>query len=141
IESLKAAGVTGVAISVDSLDPRYHDRFRHGENALDDTLAAVQRLRTHRLDFVVQTTVTRGNRAEIPFIAEWAAERGAVAFNTYFIVSTGRADGMRGLEPAENEAVLTQLAALERTYRGRMLVRSKCQPQIMRHVHASDPDS
>src|SRR5690606_29723773 len=55
--------------------------------------------------------------------------------------STGRADGMRGLEPAGNEAVLTELAALERTYRGRMLVRSKCQPQIMRHVHVADPES
>ena len=141
IASLRDAGVTGVAISVDSLDARYHDRFRHGENALDDTLAAVERLRAHRLDFVVQTTVTRGNRAEIPLLAAWAAERGAVSFNAYFLVSTGRADGMRGLAPAENEAVLTELAGLERQYRGRMLVRSKCQPQIMRHVHAADPAS
>jgi radical SAM protein with 4Fe4S-binding SPASM domain len=141
IASLQEAGVTGVAISIDSLDARYHDRFRHGDNALDDTLAAVERVRAHRLDFVVQTTVTRGNRAEIPALAAWAAERGAVSFNTYFLVPTGRADAMRGLAPAENEAVLAELAALERTYRGRMLVRSKCQPQIMRHVHASDPES
>jgi radical SAM protein with 4Fe4S-binding SPASM domain len=41
---------------------------------------------------------------------------------------------MHGLPPAENEEVLTELASLERDFRGRMMVRSKCQPQIMRHV-------
>ncbi|HEX6133321.1 MAG TPA: radical SAM protein [Longimicrobiales bacterium] len=141
IGSLRSAGVTGVAVSIDSLDERYHDRFRHGGGALADTLAAVDRLREQRLDFIVQTTVTRGNRAELPRLAEWAAERGAVAFNVYFLVETGRGSGMRGLEPQENEEVLEQLVALERTYRGRMMVRSKCQPQIMRHVLAADGDS
>jgi radical SAM protein with 4Fe4S-binding SPASM domain len=141
IRSLQDAGVTGVAISIDSLDARYHDRFRHGEGALEETLAAVERLRARRLDFVVQTTVTRGNRAELPALAAWAAEQGAVSFNVYFLVSTGRADGMHGLSPGENELVLAELAGMERAFRGRMLIRSKCQPQIMRHVHATDPAS
>ena len=30
IRSLKDAGVQGVAVSIDSLDAQYHDRFRHG---------------------------------------------------------------------------------------------------------------
>jgi len=141
IRSLEAAGVTGVAISVDSLDERYHDRFRHGGGALRDTLDAVERLREEELDFVVQTSLTRGNRREIPALAAWAADRGAVSFNVYFLVSTGRGEAMRGLSPAENEDVLHELAILEQAYRGRMLVRSKCQPQIMRHAYATDPES
>ncbi|HET6342824.1 MAG TPA: radical SAM protein [Gemmatimonadota bacterium] len=141
IETLKQAGVQGVAVSVDSLDPVYHDRFRHGDGALEETLAAVERLRKQRLDFIVQTSVTRGNRAEIPGIAEWAAGKGAVGFNVYFLVQTGRGAGMRGLTPAENEEVLAELVRLEARYRGRMMVRSKCMPQIMRHVHARGGDS
>ncbi len=141
IASLKSAGLLGVAISVDSLDSRYHDRFRHGTGALGDTLAAVRRLRTHRLDFVVQTTLTRGNRAELPALVGWAAEQGAVSFNLYFLVRTGRGGRMRGLAPEENEEVLRELVVLERCYRGRMLVRAKCQPQIMRHVYEADPGS
>ncbi|HEX7050007.1 MAG TPA: radical SAM protein [Longimicrobiales bacterium] len=141
IASLEAAGVTGVAISVDSLDGRYHDRFRHGDGALADTLAAVERLREQRLDFVIQTTVTRGNKDELPALAAWAAERGAVSFNVYFLVATGRGAAMPGLTPPENEEVLSTLVRLQREYRGRMMVRSKCQPQIMRHVYESDPDS
>ncbi len=73
IASLMDAGVQGVAVSVDSLDPVYHDRFRHGAGALSDTLAAVERLSDNRLDLVLQTTVTRGNRAEIGRLASLAA--------------------------------------------------------------------
>ncbi len=141
IASLMEAGVQGVAVSVDSLDPVYHDRFRHGAGALSDTLAAVERLSDNRLDLVLQTTVTRGNRAEIGRLASLAADFGAVAFNVYFVVATGRAGSMKGMSTAENDDVLAELAELERDYRGRMLVRSKCQPQIMRHVYDSDPDS
>lgn len=141
IGSLMEAGVRGVAISVDSLEARYHDRFRHGESALADTLAAVERLRARRLDFVVQTTLTRGNRDELQALVDWAARAGAVSFNLYFLVATGRGEGMRGLSPAENEEVLAELAGLQKAYRGRMLVRSKCQPALMRHVHRSDPES
>jgi radical SAM protein with 4Fe4S-binding SPASM domain len=145
IASLQCAGVKGVAVSIDSLDERYHDRFRHGEGSLRETLTAVERCRTHGLDFIVQTTVTRGNRDELPALAAWAAERGAVAFNVYFVVPTGRAEGMTGLAPEENDRVLRGLLELERTYRGAMMVRSKCQPQIMRHVvgagASADPDS
>ncbi|HEY8469019.1 MAG TPA: radical SAM protein [Longimicrobiales bacterium] len=141
IASLKDAGVRGVAVSVDSLDPTYHDRFRHGNGALEDTLAAVQWLREQRIDFVIQTTLTRGNRAELERLVAWAAEQGAVAFNLYFVVATGRAQRMGGLSPAENEEVLRELVRLQREYLGRMMIRSKCQPQIMRHVHSLDPDS
>lgn len=141
IASLQEAGVSGVAVSVDSLEERYHDRFRHGGGALADTLAAVERMREAGLDFVVQTTLTRGNRDQVRAIAGWAAEAGAVCFNLYFLVETGRGEGMRGLPPEENEAVLGELVDLGRDYRGRMMVRSKCQPQIMRLIHQRDPGS
>ena len=141
IASLQAAGVSGVAVSVDSLDERYHDRFRHGGGALGDTLAAIGRLREARLDFLVQTTVTPGNRAELAALTAWAAEAGAVCFNVYFLVETGRGAGMRSLTPAENDEVLGELVELGERYRGEMMVRSKCQPQIMRHVWKRDPGS
>jgi radical SAM protein with 4Fe4S-binding SPASM domain len=141
IDSLKAAGVRGVAVSVDSLDPIYHDRFRHGSGALAATLAAVDRLAEHELDFIVQTSLTRGNRGELSALVAWAAKKGAVSFNLYFLVPTGRGEGMRGLTPEENEEVLAELLELEQEYRGRLMVRSKCQPQLMRHVIAAGVES
>lgn len=141
IGSLREAGVRGVAVSIDSLRPDYHDRFRHGSGALEATLEAVERLREARLDFVVQTSLTRGNRSELAELVAWSADRGAVAFNLYFLVSTGRGEGMHGLGPEENEEVLAELARLQGEYRGKLMVRSKCAPHLMRHVHRTDPDS
>ncbi len=141
IAGLKAAGVRGFAVSVDSLRPAYHDNFRHGRGSLADTQGALARLTRQRLDFIIQTTVTKGNRAELAALVEWAARQGAVSFNCYFLVSTGRGAALTDLAPADYEAVLADLARWEREYRGRMLVRAKCAPHFMRHVHQLDPES
>jgi len=141
IAALTDAGVRGVAVSVDSLRPSYHDNFRHGRGALADVQAAVARLRAARLDFIVQTTVTRGNRAELGALVAWSADQGAVSFNCYFLVPTGRGAALSDLTPADYEAVLADLARWERAYRGRILVRAKCAPHFMRLVHQTDPES
>jgi radical SAM protein with 4Fe4S-binding SPASM domain len=141
IRRLKDHGVQGVAVSVDSLDASYHDRFRRGHGALAETLAAVDRLAASELDFLVQTTITRGNRSELRDLVTWSAERGAVAFNTYFLVATGRAAKMSNLSAAEYEDALTELVGLHREYVGRMMVRAKCAPQFMRLVREHAPES
>ena len=56
-------------------------------------------------------------------------------------MATGRGAALSDLAPAEYEGVLADLARWERDYRGRMLVRAKCAPHFMRHVHRTDPDS
>jgi len=141
IAALVEAGVRGVAVSVDSLRPSYHDNFRRGRGALADVQGALARLRAARLDFIVQTTVTKGNRAELGALVAWSADEGAVSFNCYFLVATGRGAALSDLAPADYEAVLADLARWERSYRGRMLVRAKCAPHFMRLVHQTDPDS
>jgi AdoMet-dependent heme synthase len=141
IAGLKNAGVSGVAVSVDSLRPSYHDNFRHGRGALADVQAALVRLTAARLDFIIQTTVTKGNRTELERVVAWSAEQGAVAFNCYFLVPTGRGASLTDLSPIDTEAVLADLARWQREYRGRMMVRAKCAPHFMRHVYATDPDS
>ncbi len=141
IAALKDAGVRGFAVSVDSLRSSYHDNFRHGQGALADTQAAIQRLRAKRLDFIIQTTASKGNRTELERLVAWSAEQGAVAFNCYFLVPTGRGAGLSDLSPVDYEAVLGDLARWQHDYRGTMLVRAKCAPHFMRHVHESDPES
>jgi len=141
IGALKDAGVSGVAVSVDSLEPVYHDRFRHGAGSLAATTKALERLRAGRLDFVIQTTVTKGNRTELERLVTWAAEQGAVAFNCYFLVPTGRGARLSDLDAQGYEAVLEDLVRYHSAYLGRMMVRAKCAPHFMRHVHAATPDS
>jgi radical SAM protein with 4Fe4S-binding SPASM domain len=138
---LKGAGVSGVAVSVDSLEHERHDLFRGGLRALERTVEALSRLREARLDFVVQTTATPGNAGEVPALVDWAAEQGAVCFNLYFLVPTGRGSGLMDLAAERIEDLLGMLAEAERRYRGTMMVRAKCAPHFMRHVHQATPDS
>ena len=138
---LKSAGVTGVAVSIDSLDSHRHDNFRHGAGSLEATTAALARLREHRLDFIIQTTATKGNRTEIGRIIEWAAQQGAVSFNLYFLVPTGRGARLSDLDAAAHEALLEELVEYHRRYLGRMMVRAKCAPHFMRLLHRRAPDS
>lgn len=141
IEELQTAGVSGVAVSVESLRPTYHDRFRRGHGSLEATRAAVERLCHHGLDFVIQTTLTRGNRGELTPMVEWAAAQGAVSFNAYFLVSTGRGARLTDLSPREYEECLTELVDLHERFLGTMMVRAKCAPHFMRLVHQRAPDS
>ncbi|HEY8233905.1 MAG TPA: radical SAM protein, partial [Vicinamibacteria bacterium] len=141
VAMLKRAGVSGVAVSVDSLDAETHDHFRGGAHALERTKEALSRLREHRIDFVVQTTATPQNAAEIPALLEWSAAEGAVCFNLYFLVPTGRGVDLTDLAPERIETLLAELAAAESRYRGAMMVRAKCAPHFMRHVHHADADS
>lgn len=141
IAELRDAGVTGVAVSVDSLEPRHHDNFRHGPGSLAATTAALGRLRRHRLDFIIQTTVTKTSRTELGRLVPWAAEQGAVCFNAYFLVATGRGARLSDLAPDEYEAALAELASHAQAYLGRMMVRAKCAPHFMRQVHRQTPDS
>jgi radical SAM protein with 4Fe4S-binding SPASM domain len=141
IASLMAAGVTGVAVSVDSLDARRHDAFRHGSGAFEATAAAITRLGAHRLDFIVQTTVTRRTRHELGQLVTWAAEQGAVSFNAYFLVATGRGARLTDLSPTEYEDALAELVEHQRRQLGRMMVRAKCAPHFMRLAHQRAPDS
>lgn len=141
IRRLKDAGVTGVAVSVDSLDATYHDRFRRSHGSLNETLGAVDRLATHELDFIIQTTITKANRHETESLVAWAAEKGAVSFNAYFLVSTGRGTRMSDLSASDYNDALSNLVDLHVQYLGRMMVRAKCAPHFMRLVYERAPDS
>jgi radical SAM protein with 4Fe4S-binding SPASM domain len=141
IAALVAAGVTGVAVSVDSLDARRHDAFRHGHGALVATTDAIARLRAHRLDFIVQATVHRGNRGELAALVDWAADEGATAFNAYFLVATGRGARLTDLTADEYEGALAELVTHHQRHLGRMMVRAKCAPHFMRLVHQMTPAS
>jgi len=141
IASLKEAGVTGFAVSIDSLESEVHDDFRHGDGALRHTLESIENLRKAELDFIVQTTLTRENFHELEAMVAFSADKGAVSFNLYFLVETGRGSEMKELSPAMNDDALRRLAVLQKEYRGRIMIRSKCQPAYMRHVYDQDPDS
>ena len=141
VKEMMRCGVKGVGISLDSIGPSYHDRFRGLEGAWERTVSAMKALRRNSLDFQVQLTVTRENYTEIPDIIGYAYEKGAKAVNIFFLVCTGRGQEMTDITPEQYEETLEYLVRAERDYEGKMMVRARCAPHFLRIAHKLNPDS
>ena len=66
VEKMQQHGVTGAGISLDSVQPTNHDRFRGMEGAWKATMNGVEALKRAQLDFLIQTSVTQWNYDENP---------------------------------------------------------------------------
>lgn len=140
-ERMIGAGIRGVALSLDSLDPGTHDRFRGVEGAWQNTVAGSKTLNEVGLPFIIQTTIGRHNRDSILELARFANELGARVYNLFFLVPTGRGAFTSDISPLEYEDVLARLMELQKEFAGKMLVNSKCAPHYQRLLYESDPSS
>jgi MoaA/NifB/PqqE/SkfB family radical SAM enzyme len=100
------SGIKGAGVSLDSLIPAFHDRFRGMEGAWKKTLTGMEALRAFNIPFQMQFTITKENRDEIERAASFAIEHGAMAINFFFLVCTGRGQKATDLTPEEYETAL-----------------------------------
>ncbi len=135
------AGIKGVSLSLDSLDPATHDRFRGVEGAWGNTVDGSKVLLKAGLPFIIQTTIGAHNKDHILDIARFAHELGARVFNLYFLVPTGRGVFISDITPQQYEETLARLMEMQKEFAGKMLVNSKCAPHYQRVLYESDPDS
>jgi radical SAM protein with 4Fe4S-binding SPASM domain len=139
---LRDAGVRGMALSLDALDPDRHDGFRRVRGAFRNTVDGARILGEAGLPFIVQTTVGRHNVDELEDIATFAhRELAAKVWNLYFLVPTGRGQFVSDMSPEEYDGVLETLRHIQSRYAGRMVVNSKCAPHYVKTLLAADPDS
>lgn len=135
------AGIRGVSLSLDSLDPATHDLFRGVQGAWDNTVSGSKVLREAELPFIIQTTIGAHNVDEILGIARLADKLGARVFNLYFLVPTGRGAYSSDISPQQYEETLSRLSQIQTEFAGRMLVNAKCAPHYQRLLYERDPDS
>ncbi len=138
---IKEAGAHGVGISIDSMDPGKHDKFRGVQNAWNQSMEAFNVLNEVGIDFLIQMSVSEMNYKEIPEVVAFAEKIGAVAFNLYFLICTGRGQGNTDISNAAYEEALKMLYEQQMKYKGRLMINSKCAPQYKRVVYEKDPDS
>ena len=134
-------GVSGAGISLDSYSAQEHDQFRGVDGALEGALKGIEALSRHRVQFLVQTSVTRMNMDKIPQMVKYAADLGAKVFNLYFLVRTGRGKTVMDLMPEQYETVLGTLSELQEQYKGRMFVAAKCAPHFKRAIYERESES
>lgn len=139
-QKLKDSGVSGIGVSVDSLNAEIHDNFRGQSGALAKTIVGIQAAKEVGLSVQIQTTPTRENLDEIPLIAEWAMRLGAKVYNLFFLVCTGRGEEMTDITPAQYESVLKWASEARDNFPG-MMIRPKCAPHFKRILHQENPDN
>lgn len=107
-EKIKASGIQRLSFSIDGATAESHDSFRGVPGAFEGTMRGIEICKKHGIEYQVNTTVTKLNVDELPDILELSLEIGAVAFNPFLLVPTGRGSDLVDMElsPDEYERVL-----------------------------------
>ncbi|HFC53650.1 MAG TPA: radical SAM protein, partial [Gammaproteobacteria bacterium] len=140
VRSLKAAGTMGLGISLDFLDPEYHDNFRGRPGSWRRALAGMEACRRHRLPFQIHFSVTRENAGQLPAMIRFTRSVGARVLNIFFLVCTGRGETMSDISPQRYEQLLRQIAEAQEEHPD-IMIRARCAPHYKRIIHQRDPRS
>ena len=114
VGELRRAGIKVMSISLDGATAATHEGIRGVEGHFAATLAAIARLRRHRITVQVNTVVMRQNVGELAAVARIVKESGASIWEVFFLVQVGRGIAMGELTPGENEDVCHFLADASR---------------------------
>ncbi len=140
VQALKAAGAMGAGISVDSLDPGFHDRFRGCPGSWEKTLAGMDACRKHGLPFQVHFSITEGNAAELEGMIDFTKSVGAHLLNIFFLVCTGRGEKMSDITPQRYEEALNRIIEAQQQHPD-LMIRARCAPHYKRIAYQHDPNS
>ena len=138
--SLKEAGVLGLGISVDSLDPGIHDRFRGMAGAWSKTMAGIDACKRHGLTFQIHFSITKDNSDELADMISFAQASGAKVLNVFFLVCTGRGESVSNITPRRYEEVLDELIDAQKCHPD-LIIRPRCAPHFKRIAHQRNPES
>jgi len=139
IAVLREAGVAGIGISVDSLDPKIHDDFRGKQGAWAKTMAGIDACKDAGMPFQIHFSATEETGDEIDDMVAFAREAGAMVLNVFFMVCTGRGEKYSGISAEKYDHVLRRVGVAARAEK-RLMVRAKCAPHFKRIAMEMDPD-
>ena len=100
------SGIKRISMSLDGSRPQIHDFFRQVEGCFDETLLALEFARQANLPFQINTTVTRHNQADLHAIKDLAVSLGAIAWDVFMFIPTGRGRPELALSPEEYEEIM-----------------------------------
>ncbi|MET8132422.1 TIGR04053 family radical SAM/SPASM domain-containing protein [Streptomyces sp. NPDC005251] len=106
LRAVRAAGASGLSLSLDGSTAELHDAFRGVPGVFRWTLDAWDTARALGMKVQINTTVARHNLHDLPDIVRLVAEHGAMLWSAFFLVPTGRGRSLGVLTPGEVEDIL-----------------------------------
>lgn len=140
VQALKEAGLLGAGISVDSLDPNCHDKFRGRQGCWQKTMSGIDTCRRHGLSFQIHFTVTNKNAHELGHMITFCRDKGARVLNLFFLICTGRGESLVDITPQRYEEVIRKIIAAQ-SHNPDLIIRPRCAPHYKRIAHQLKPDS
>jgi len=138
--ALKDAGLMGAGISVDSLDPTFHDQFRGQIGSWQKTMNGIENCRQAGLSFQLHFSITDGNAHELNDMIEFARLSEARVLNIFFLVCTGRGESFSDISPLRYEKCLKEIIQAQNKHED-LIIRARCAPHYKRVAHQLAPDS
>ena len=134
-DKIKEAGIRMVSLSLDGASAEVHDNFRNQPGAFAGTINAARLFRENGISFLINSSFTKRNQAEIPKIYQLAKELGATAWYMFMIVPTGRGEDIMDelISPEDYEKLLEWHYEMEKGEH-ELLVRPTCAPNYYRVV-------
>ncbi len=131
VQRLIKAGVSGVGISLDSLDPEFHDNFRGRRGAWQKAMTAMDNCKNEGLAFQIHFSVMDDNAHELDGMIDFAKSVGALVLNIFFMVCTGRGEKVTNISLEVYERTLRRIT--EAAHREKdLMIRAKCAPHFKR---------
>ncbi len=140
VDRLKRSGVSGVSISLDSVEPSVHDAARSCPGAWARTVEAIKTCSSRGLSTQINTVVTQKNYNSLPSLITFAQELGAKVYSPFFLVCTGRGEELSDITPHQYEDILSYIVQIQGE-RSSMMVRTRCAPTYRRILYDRKPDS
>ena len=127
---LRQAGVQRISVSLDGSTPGIHDAFRRVPGAFAAATQSLAYAREGGLPFQINTTVTQHNRHDLANMLRLAVELGAVTWDVFMLVPTGRGTIQMEITPAEYEETLHFVSEVSQT--APIQVKMTCAPHYKR---------
>jgi len=106
IDDIKRLGVDIISVSLDGATPNTHDKLRGVPGTWNATIEALKAARSSGLRAQINTTVMKSNLDELADIFRIVNETGAVAWEVFFLIRTGRGASLENVRPFESEEVM-----------------------------------
>jgi radical SAM protein with 4Fe4S-binding SPASM domain len=130
---MKAADIKMVSLSLDGSTAAVHDDFRHHPGAFEGVIRAAETFRRNGQKFLVNSSFTRRNQADIPATFRLARSLGATAWYLFMIVPTGRGEAiMDELISKEDYEEILEWHYQQEKQEDALLMRPTCAPHYYR---------
>ncbi|MCL1976601.1 MAG: radical SAM protein [Candidatus Bathyarchaeota archaeon] len=132
IDQMKQAGICMISLSLDGATAVIHDNFRNVPGAFDLVLKNISLANANNFSFRINTTITQHNYKTIIPIHKTAVEAGAVEWDVFMLVPTGRGKIDMEITPQQYEETLQAIYQI--SIASPIPVKVTCAPQYSRIV-------